>query len=160
MVEKIRQQADDLGITKLRKTILYGHPTKIRQTFGRFVPNTDRAMRDYLRQFDPSVIDGRKSPPLLISRRRLPVMTYYLIAPQLKVYIEDIDKITAWVYKPINHALKITIFSDNDEYIRGIANTLNQLWDGKILDNIIWQKIEKVYKVKKDDCSATWKALL
>jgi hypothetical protein len=159
MVEKIRQQADELGITQLRKTILYGHPTKTRQTFGMVVPNTDRAMRDYLRQFDPSAIDGRTIASL-VSLKKKPVMTYYLIAPQIKVYIEDIDSLTAWAHKPLSHALKITIFSDNDEYIRGIANTLNQLWDGKIFDNIIWKKIEKVYNVKKEDCIATWKALL
>ena len=154
MVEKIRQQADELGITQLRKTILYGHPTKTRPTFGMVVPNTDRAMRDYLRQFDPSAIDGRTG-------WKRGESTYYLIAPQIKVYIEDYHGITGhYVFNMHNHVLEITIFSDNDEYIRVIANTLNQLWDGKILDNIIWEKLEKAYKIKKEDCIATWKALL
>ncbi len=152
MVEKIRQQADELGITQLRKTVLYGHPSKTRRTFSRVVPNFDNEMRDYLSQFDPTVIDGRAGGAR--------AHTYYLLAPQLKVYIEDTTHLTGWADKALSHALRITIYGDTDEHIRGIANLLNQLWDGKILDNIIWKKIEKVYKVKNEDCIATWKALL
>jgi len=152
MVEKIRQQADELGITQLRKTVLYGHPTKTRRTFSRVVPNFDREMRDYLAQFDPTVIDGRAGG--------VKAHTYYLLAPQVKVYIEDTSKLTGWADKALSHALRITIYSDNDEYLQGIVNLLNELWDGKILDNIVWKKIQKAYKVNKEDCIATWKELL
>lgn len=152
LTAKFRKQADELGITKLKKTILYGHPTHTRRTFGRIVPDFDREMRDYIRQYDPSAVEGRAGG----SRSH----TYYLLAPQVKVYIEDTTKLTGWGDTNTNHALRITIFTDNDGYLRGIANLLNNLWDGKIIENIIWKKIEKSYKVKKEDCITTWNELL
>jgi hypothetical protein len=152
MVEKIRKQADELGITSLRKTVLYGHPAHTRRTFGRVVPDFDREMRDYLKLFDPSVIEGRGGG----SRSH----TYYLLAPQLNVYIEDKTKLTGWADKNTSHSLQITIYTDSDEYLRGIVKQLNSAWDGKLLESIIWKKIQKSYKVNKEECIAAWKELL
>jgi hypothetical protein len=152
MVEKIRKQADELGITKLRKTVLYGHPTHTRRTFGRVVPDFDREMRNYLSQFDPTIIEGRSGG----TRSH----TYYLLAPQLNIYIEDTTKLTGWADKNLSHALRITIYTDSEEYLRKIANFLNSLWGYKLLENILWKKIEKHYKVKKEECISTWKELL
>ena len=152
MVEQIPKQADELGITKLRKTVLYGHPTGTRRTFGRVVPDFDREMRDYLKLDDPSVIDGRGGG----SRSH----TYYLLAPQLKIYIEDKTKLTGWADKNTSHSLQITIYTDNEDNLRKIAQHLNKLWDGKLLENIIWKKIQKSYKVNKEECIAAWKELL
>lgn len=152
MTEKFRKQADQLGITNLRKTVLYGHPAHTRRTFGRVVPDFDREMRNYLGQFDPTIIEGRSGG----SRSH----TYYLLAPQLKIYIEDKTKLTGWADKNLSHSLQITIFTDSDEYLRKIANFLNSLWEHKLLENIVWKKIQKSYKVNKEDCIATWKELL
>ena len=153
MVHEIRKQANNLGLTKLRMTLLYARPKKLSLLFAKHKPDTADVIQDYMKLIDPSSVESSSGG----ARNS----TYYCLAPQEKFYVEIIDKAAGiWVASPANHALQISIFSDNDEHIRGIANTVNQRWEDGILPHMDWKKIEKKYKVKREDAIATWNHFL
>lgn len=153
MGKKVPKRAEELGLTKLRMTILYARPRKIRTTFSKYVPDTADAIRDYVSPLDPSLVQGRSGG----GRNN----TYYYLAPEVNLYVEVADKAAGFVVvNPANHAIQISIFCDNDEHVRGIANAVNQRFADGILAHMDWKKIEKKFKVKREDCIAAWKALL
>jgi len=153
MVHKIRKQANNLGLTKLRMTLLYARPKKVRLIFSKHKPDVADVIQDYMKLIDPSFVESSSGG----ARHS----TYYCLAPQEKFYVEIVDKAAGFIVaNSANHALQINIFSDNDEYIRGIANTVNQQWEDGILPNMVWEKIEKKYKIKREDAISTWNRFL
>ena len=153
MGKKVRKQAEELGLTKLRTTMLYARPRKTKMTFSKYVPDIAHAIRDYIKLLDPSFVQASSGG----GRNN----TYYYLAPQANLYVEIVDKAVGFVViNPVNHAIQISIFSDNDEHIRGIAKAVNQRFADGILAHMDWKKIEKKFKVKREDCIAAWKALL
>jgi hypothetical protein len=151
MGKKLRKQAEAEGLKKQQLTVLYARARKFRSTFSKYVPDCADAIRDYLALQDQTLLQeksggGRNS-------------TYYYLASQINTYIELIDKAAGFaVVNPSNHAIQINIFTENQEYIRGIANAVNSIWsdvDG-ILAHMDWKKIEKKFKVSRDDCIAEW----
>ncbi len=153
MVNEIRMQANNLGLTKLRMTLLYARPKKLRMLFSKYKPDTADVIEDYMKLIDPSFVEG--------SSGGMRNITYYCLAPQEKFYVEIVDKAAGFmIVNPANHSIQISIFSDNDEHIRGIANTVNQLWEDGILPHMVWKKIEKKYKIKREDAIATWNRFL
>ena len=131
MGKKIRNQANNLGLTKLRKTSLYAQAKNTRMMAVAHAPDAADAIRNYLKPLDPSFVNegsggGRNH-------------TYYYLAPQLELYVEVIDKVSGFpVPKPAGHSMQINIFCENDEYIRAIANVVNNIWEDGILDHINW----------------------
>ncbi len=156
MGEKVRKRAERLGLIKLRPTILYGRPKKIRRMASKGKPDIADAIRDYMRLLDPNSVEDSSM------RMKSMSVTYYSIAPQANLYVEVLLKIAGLSIKvkPVNWALQISIFSDNNEHIRGIANAVNQIWEDKILAHIDWKIVEKKYNVKRKDCIAAWNAII
>ncbi|HUX98500.1 MAG TPA: hypothetical protein VMV49_02985 [Candidatus Deferrimicrobium sp.] len=153
MGKKIPKQAEELGITKQRLTILYARAKKIRMTFTKYVPDTADAIRDYITLQDPTMIQDRTGG----GRNN----TWYYLAPQAQIYVEYFDKAAGFqIVNPSNHAVQINIFTDNLEHVRGIANAVNNCWEDGILAHMEWKKIEGKYKIKADDCIAAWKQWL
>lgn len=121
--------------------------------FSTHKPDTADNIKDYMKLIDPDFVDGRSGG--------MRNNTYFCLAPQEKFYVEIVDKAAGFmIANPANHALQINIFSDNDEHIRGIANTVNQRWEDGILPHMNWKKIEKKYKIKREDAIATWNRFL
>ena len=112
MGEKVRLRAERLGLTKLRPTILYGQPKKIRHMFSKGKPDIADAIRDYMRLLDQSSVEDSSM------RMKSMSATYYCIAPQANLYVEVFLKITGLSIgvNPANWALQISIFSDNNEH--------------------------------------------
>jgi len=153
MGKKIRNQANNLGLTKLRKTSLYARAKNIRMMAFSNAPDTADAIKDYLKPLDPSFVNDKSG-----GGRNA---TYYYLAPQLELYVEVISKVSGFSpHNPANHAIQINIFCEKDEYIRAIANLINQIWEDGILPHINWEKIKKKYKVNKQDAIATWNEFL
>lgn len=148
IVNKYRKNAEKLGLTELPKVVLYARPRKIRQTASKIVPRCNRVIKEYIKQLDPSLIEGRSRS------------TYYCIAPQINLYVEIYDKVFTMIYNPGEHCLKVSIFSDNSGYIREVAKILNQQWEDGILAHMDWPKIEKVYNVNREDCITIWNEIL
>ncbi|MHA1265238.1 MAG: hypothetical protein ACTSRS_08410 [Candidatus Helarchaeota archaeon] len=155
MGKKVRKQAEASGLKNQKHTILYARARKFRTTFSKYVPDCADAIRDYLTLQDSTLLQGKSGG----GRNS----TYYYLAPQIHVYVELLDKTSGFaVVNPSNHAIQINIWTDNEDYVRGIANAVNSCWadaDG-ILAHMDWKKIEKKYKVNRDDCIAEWKKWL
>ena len=153
MGKKLRKEADRLGFTKLRKTVLYARAKKFRTTFSKYVPDTADAVRDYLTLHDPTLEQARSGG----GRNN----TWYFLAPQIQAYVEFVDKAAGFVVlNPSNHAIEISIFCDNEEHIRGLANAVNSVWEDGILAHMDWKKITKKFKVSQDEALAEWKKWL
>jgi len=153
MGKEIQKQAEKLGLTRLKLTILYARPKNVRMTFSKLKPGTADTIRDYMKTIDPSFVES--------SSRKMRNMVFYNLAPQVNLYVEIEDKLAGYAApNPANHALQIKVYSDNEEHIRGIANAINARWPEGILTHIIWDKIESKYGVKREDAIATWKELL
>jgi len=152
MGNPIRAQAEELGLTNLPQTVLYGQPSSVRQTFSRCVPNIDRAIQDYISSVDPSFVKGRTGG--------VKAHTYSIFSPKERIYIEDTDFYVGWAHQAKNHVLKITIYTDSDEKRRKIAQVINNVFFNGMLANIDWKKIEKKFKVKREECIAMWELVL
>ncbi len=148
-----RKKAISLGFTNFRETILFCRPKKIRMMFSKYMPDTADAVKEYLKQIDPTTEvtssgGGRNN-------------TFYMLAPQAQLYVELADKMAGMaVPNSNNHVIKMNIFCNNDEYIHAIANTAYYRWDDGLLNHIDLKKIEKKYKVKSEDVLAAWKAII
>ena len=151
--KEIQKQAEKLGLTRLKLTLLYARPKKIRMTFSKWKPDTADTIRGYMKTIDPSFVES--------SSQKMRSMVFYNLAPQVNLYVEIADKLAgSTAPNPTTHALQIKIYSDNEEHIRGIANAINARWPDGILPHIVWDKIESKYGVKREDAIATWKGLL
>lgn len=152
MGKKVRKRAGELGLTKLRMTILYARPRKMRMIFSKYVPDTADAIRDYVSTLDPSFVQSSSGG----GRNN----TYYYLAPQANLYVEVADKATGFALpNPANHAIQINIFSDNDEHIREIADAVNQQFADGILAHMDWKKTEKNSKSRGRIASQSGKRL-
>jgi hypothetical protein len=89
--------------------------------------------------------------------------TFYLLAPQAKLYVEVNDRASvgwgaAWTAH--KRASQIKIFSNNKSFIHEIAHNINKIWDDEVLKHINWDKIEKHYDVKREDAIIVWKNII
>jgi len=142
--------AKQLGLNKLRLTTLYARPRRIHQTFGGIsTPDIIVSIRDYIHFQDSSFLQGRSGG----GRNR----TYYFLSQAKQIYMEVIDKASGFfIVDPSNHAFQVNIYCNEEQYIKEIAQILNNLFNNGILVHMDWKKIEGKYKVKADDCIAEW----
>ena len=85
----------------------------------------------------------------------------YYLSPELNVFVEVEAKMsgfTALIAK--NHIIRINIYCDNEEYIKGIAHAVSDLFIGGNVNDMEWEKIEKKFKVSREECISAWKAVL
>ncbi|MFX1296705.1 MAG: hypothetical protein ACFFD2_17845 [Promethearchaeota archaeon] len=168
--KEIQNKAEELGLTRLPLTVLYSQPKKIfnkdpmsdnflrfisTQSFSKLIPDT---VFNILRHLNENIND----PSFIFnSFEGARTKKYFYLAPKSNLYVELICKVSGYIiFRTSNHVVQIKIYSDNEEYKRAIANVVNDAFKNGVLANINWKKIEKKFKVKKEDCIATWKALL
>ena len=150
MGKKVRKKAESLGLKKQRHTILYACPRRTRTTYSRAVPDVADAIRDYVTLLDPTMLQDRSGG---IHN------DYYYLAASFNLYVEVIG--TA-AFNLANRIQQINIYTENEEYIRGVANAVNSLWDdaGGLLAHMVWKTVEKKFKVSQEACIAEWKKWL
>lgn len=168
MGNKTQKKAVQLGITKLPLTVLYTRPMQILDRvsgadiaisiFGggssTFTPDLALILSEFCKKkfadkhwkFDHSGSGGKK-------------MFFYL-APESNFYIEMTDRSSFVQFKANNHVSELKLYTDNKEYVRELAMGLNGQFKEGVIKELDWKKVEKNYKVKQEDCIATWKALL
>ncbi len=156
MGSKVQKQAQQLGFDKAHHIVLYARPRKLRMTFSKSVPDVVDALRDYIALQDSTLTSDQSGRGRYIN--------YYILAPKAQIYIEAlIDMKGAIVVKavhPENMAIQINIYSNNDQYIRGIANAVNVLYEDGMLAHLEFNEFEKKYSVKQETIIAEWKKWL
>jgi len=114
------------------------------------IPDIAEAIRDYVALQDATVVmdhsGGGRS------------WSFYLLAQNAQLYAEIFIKMAGLAATNMsNLVVQINIYCNNDEYIRGIANAVNSLYEDGILAHLEFTKFEKTYKAKKDVIIAEWK---
>ncbi|NVM52257.1 MAG: hypothetical protein HWN66_01050 [Candidatus Helarchaeota archaeon] len=169
--KKIQKKAEELGLNKLPLTVLYARPKRIGNS-GTIIEHLSGLVPGLLipskRIADTSVImfnyfhSDVKDPSFDYDKDEgARTKKYFYLAPESNLYVEVIDNVQGFLIDlASNHVIQINIYSDNEEYKKAIANVINDTYKDGILAHIKWKKIEKKYKVKQEDCIATWNRLL
>ncbi len=153
MGNTIYQEAEALGLIKQKLTVLYAQPRKYRRTASKFIPDVGDVIRDYITLINPALEQGKTG-----GARNF---TFQYLSIVANLFVEVVDKTVSMnAAKPSNRVLQINIYSDNEEYIKGIAKAIDQVFENGMIANIDWKKLEKAFQIKKEDCIAAWNALL
>jgi len=153
MGSRIQNDAQQLGFTKARHIVLYAHPRSLRRTAMKSIPDVADAIRDYVTLQDATVVmdnsGGGRS------------WSFYLLAQNAQLYTEIFIKMAGLTATNMSNLVaQINIYSNNDQYVRGIANAVNTLYADGILAHLEFNKFEKTYQAKKDAIIAEWKKWL
>ncbi|MFX1321764.1 MAG: hypothetical protein ACFFAQ_08970 [Promethearchaeota archaeon] len=155
--KKLRKIAEKNNLLNFPKTVLYTGANKVHHSMDlvmdTYIPDTADEIWKYLVSVDRSTKMGKSKP----SRNK---QLYYL-APEIWVFVE-IDARVAGLnaMKASNHVLKINIYSDNKEYTKGIAHAINDNFVGGVLNQINWEKIDKIFHIDKEKEISAWKTVL
>lgn len=154
--KQVRGQAEELGITDFPAIILHAQPTRTRETYSMWIPDLVDIIYLYLRQEDQKTAIERRSLKWTGSHNR-----YYILSPRTRLFVEVEQRIAGLNQgKASNSMLQITIHSEVYEQVSQIAKLLNGQFIMGFLMHVDWSRIEKKFKVKREDCIATWNALL
>lgn len=155
MVNKIRAQADKLGLSSHHLTILYAQGRSVHMMFSRSKPDLADVIRDHINLKDPSFVQdlsgGGKNN------------THHYLSQKMNLYVELLDRVKGWgpsMMSPTNHLIQISIFTNSYEVVRDIAQALNKVWEDGMLAHIDWNKMEEMYKIHRADYITTWNAVL
>jgi len=164
MGKGLKKEAMQLGLTKLPKYTFYGRPKKIKMKFYKpdtliitrypfWKPDTAYVIENWMTSIDPSCA-MKKSPGARS-------FNFFYMSTQLGVYVEVYNKIAGVSpFNPDNYVSQIDIYTNNEDHVRAIAKGFNSLWDDGILPHIDFKKIEKKFKVGKEDVIKQWNAFL
>ncbi|MFX0043368.1 MAG: hypothetical protein ACFE8L_10685 [Candidatus Hodarchaeota archaeon] len=155
--KKLRKIAEKNNLLNFPKTVLYAGANKVRHSLDlimdTYIPDTIDAIWKFLRSVDGSTEMGKSKP----SRKK---QIYYL-APEIWVFVEVDARVAGFnAMKGSNHILKINIYSDNNEYIKGIAHAINDNFASGVLNQINWEKVDKIFHIDKEKEIAAWKLIL
>ena len=153
--KRIMKEAAQLGMKNLPLTVLYGRPRKFRVTFSKNIPDYADILRELLTLRDSECRlkihrGGRKRIDIFLSTKE-------------NIYIETLGMVSGLgLFDTANLVFKISFWTENEDFIREFARLMNEQFQdvGGILPNIIWEKIEKRYKVTKEECLPTWEKFL
>ncbi|MFX1567826.1 MAG: hypothetical protein ACFFCV_05595 [Promethearchaeota archaeon] len=153
MGKKVRKEAESLGLTNLPKYTFFGRPKNLKMKFSKYKPDLAYTVENWMKSIESSIaIDesggGRNN-------------TFYYMAPQMNLYVEIADKMAgAIVPNPGNHATQIDIYTNNEDHVRTIVRSINAQWEDGIVPHLDLKKLEKKYKVNRDDIVKAWQAFL
>ena len=153
MGKDAKKEAKKTGYFDLPLTVLH---TRIKEfarlTFARYVPDVADAVRDLFTEQDPDIFSSASGS----SRNS----TFYHLSHTLRTYVE-IHSICAAIYEGNmkNWVVEMKIYSENEDVIRKIVRTIDNMFEGgmiKNIDNDIWKKFKKKFKANQEDIIAEW----
>jgi len=153
MGKKLKKEAAKLGITSQPKYTFYARPRKLKMKFSKYKPDIAYKIENFMMSIDPSTMStesggGRNN-------------TFYFLSTQMNMYAEIADRMAGMIVpNPINHAIQIDIYTNNQDYIKSIVRDINNIWDDGILAHLDIHKLAKKYKVREEDIINAWKSFL
>lgn len=141
MGKKVQKRAIQLGLLNQPKYTFYAQPRKIKGKFSRVRPHISYKIENWMGRIDSSVAYSETT-----SGRSY---KFYHLAPELKIYVEIFDKLHGIAWDANKHVTKIDIYTTNEDYVRALAKTLNDIWDDGMVPHLNIKKLEKKFKVRE-----------
>jgi len=168
MGKEVQKKAQKLGLTNLPKFTFYGRPKKLKMKFSKIEPDIAYTVENCMKNVDPS-FEMEESSKLSNIRSNFSYNiglgkvgnSYYYIAPQKSVYVEIYNQLAGFAgWVPDNYVCQIDIYTNDEDHVRAITKDINALWDDGIIPHLDFKKLEKKYKVKREDVINAWNAFL
>jgi hypothetical protein len=159
-LKEIQKEVETLGLKNLQKYTFFGQrkggtvlktETK-KHTFRHNMPNFIIKIISWLESIDPSTQETDAGGGRNVS--------FYILSPQGKVYIEVDDKIAGALDIPKNHVYKMDIYAQNEDSVRQIVKMVNDQWKEGIIAHLDLNKIEKKFKISSEDIKNSWNQVL
>ncbi|MFX1363947.1 MAG: hypothetical protein ACFFCE_13790 [Promethearchaeota archaeon] len=155
MGKKVQKEAMQLGLTNLPKYTFYTQPKKVKAKASKVKPDIAYSIENWMTSIDPSIkmseTGGRTSG-------------YYYLSPGANIYIEVMSKMFAksrfTMYNADKQVTKFDIYTNNEDYVRTIAKDINSIWDDGMIPHLNYEKLQKKFKVGKEEIMTSWNTYL
>ena len=153
MGHKLQKEAARLGLTDQPKYTFFMRPRKMKMKFSKYKPDVVYIIEQFIMGLDPETRNGESGG----GRNN----TFYYLSPKINFYAEIADKMAAMViHNPDNHVLKIDLYTNNQDYVKAIVQSINSIWEDGIVNHLNLKKLANKYKVNPDDIVKAWQAFL
>lgn len=156
MGKKLKKKATNLGFLKYPRTILYGGASELTLagawSFSTSVPIWTLFLLKFLKQLDAATETAISKP----DRNKL----IFFLSPNIDLYIEIDAKTAGFLDSKSNHVQQINIFSKDNKYVNEVAHLINDCYKTGILNEIIWEKIEKKFNINQEQEIQMWNDIL
>ena len=144
-----------LGLTNLPKYTFYTQPRKVKAKASKVKPDIAYVVEEWMTKIDPSTkmseSGGRTSD-------------YFYLAPGINTYVEVKSRMFAksrfTMYNADKQVTKFDIYSNDEDHVRALANGINAIWDDGMILHLNFEKLEKKFKVGKEDIMSSWNTFL
>ncbi len=155
MGKNVQKEAMQLGLTNLPKYTFYCQPKKVKAKASKVKPDIAYVVENWMTSIDPSTkmseSGGRTSE-------------YFYLAPGINTYVEVTSRMFAksrfTMYNADKQVTKFDIYTNNEEHVRVIAKDTNAIWDDGMIPHLNFEKLEKKFKVGKENVINQWNAFL
>lgn len=155
MGKNVQKEAMQLGLTNLPKYTFYAQPKKVKAKASRVKPDIAYAVENWMSSIDPST---------KMSESGSRTSRYYHLAPGTNIYVEVESKMFAksrfTMYNADKQVSKFDIYTNNEDHVRTIAKDINAIWDDGMIPHLNFEKLEKKFKVGKEDIMSNWNTFL
>ncbi|MFX1281920.1 MAG: hypothetical protein ACFFA3_21405, partial [Promethearchaeota archaeon] len=146
MGKGIQKEAMKLGLTNLPKYTFYTQPRKVKAKASKVKPDIAYVVEEWMTKIDPSTkmseSGGRTSD-------------YFYLAPGMNTYVEVKSRMFAksrfTMYNADKQVTKFDIYSNDEDHVRALAKDINAIWDDGMIPHLNFEKLEKKFKVGKED---------
>ena len=155
MVKKVQKEAMELGLTSLPKYTFYTQPRKVKGKASKVKPDIAYSVENWMSNIDPSIKMGESGGR---------TSDYYYLAPGLNIYVEVKSRMFAksrfTMYNADKQVAKFDIYTNNEDQVRTLAKEINGIWDDGMVPHLNYEKLEKKFKVGKEDILSAWNTFL
>jgi len=155
MGKNVKKEAMQLGLTNLPKYTFYTQPRKVKAKASKVKPDIAYAVETWISNIDPSIKMGESGGR---------TSDYYYLAPGLNFYVEVTSRMFAksrfTMYNADKQVAKFDIYTSNEDHVRTLAKEINGIWDDGMVPHLNYEKLEKKFKVGKEDILSAWNTFL
>ena len=155
MGKGVKKEATRLGLTNLPKYTFYCQPKNVKGKFSKVKPDIAYLVENWMTSIDPST---------KMDETRGRTSEYFYLAPGINTYVEVTSRMFAksrfTMYNADKQVAKIDIYTNNEDHVRVIAKDTNAIWDDGMIPHLNFEKLEKKFKVGKEDIMSIWNTFL
>ena len=155
MGKNVKKEAMKLGLTNLPEYTFYTQPRQVKAKASKVKPDIAYVVENWMTSIDSSTEMGESGGR---------TSEYHYLAPGLNTYVEVESKMFAksrfTMYNADKQVTKFDIYTDNEDHVRTIAKEMNAIWDDGMVPHLNFEKLEKKFKVGKEDIMSSWNTFL